>query len=210
MSLIAREPENASGDFTPAPEGTHIGVCCLVADVGTQDGEFGKKDQVILSWLLPDHPIGEEQLPMSTSRRYTNSLHERATLRQHLEAWRGKSFSDEELAGFDLRKIAGKPCTVSIIHKKRDDGRVYDKVNGVAQVPKSVKVDTKDVTPVTWEVEKAIAGEHPWDAVPKWVQNVAKESEQYKASQGIAQTVREETEASTAPSDDKEEDDIPF
>ena len=33
---------------------------------------------------------------------YKNSLHEKAGLRKDLEAWRGRRFTDAELAGFDL------------------------------------------------------------------------------------------------------------
>ncbi|MHA1379626.1 MAG: hypothetical protein ACTSRG_14730 [Candidatus Helarchaeota archaeon] len=44
------------------------------------------------------------------------SLHAKATMRKFLESWRGKKFTKEELEGFDLQKILGKPCQLQIIH----------------------------------------------------------------------------------------------
>jgi hypothetical protein len=50
-------------------------------------------------------------------------LFEAATLRKDLESWRGKSFTEEELAGFDMDNLIG--CTAKIeigLTKKSDFG----------------------------------------------------------------------------------------
>jgi len=135
MTLNAREPQG-DGDFQLAPEGTHIARCYRLIDMGTQHSEMYDKWQpkVMVAWELCDEKMDDGR-PFTVAGFYTNSLHEKATLRQHLESWRGKRFTAEELSGFDLRNVLGKPCLVSIVHN--DSGkRTYANVQSVTALPK--------------------------------------------------------------------------
>jgi hypothetical protein len=65
----------------------------------------------------------EDGRPFGAFKTYTASLFEAATLRKDLESWRGKSFTEEELAGFDISNLIG--CTAKIevgLTKKSDFG----------------------------------------------------------------------------------------
>jgi len=132
MSTIAKR---GSSDYKPAPEGTHSAVCSAVIDLGTQYSEkYGKSQhKVLIGWELD---TGEEQRP-TIWRRYSLSLHEKAALRQHLEAWRGRSFSDDELNGFDLKNVLAKPCLATVKHRKTDAG-TYSDLAGVSSLPKGI------------------------------------------------------------------------
>ena len=46
-------------------------------------------------------------MPMTINKSYTVSLHDKASLRKDLAAWRGKDFSDEEAKGFDVQYLEG-------------------------------------------------------------------------------------------------------
>jgi hypothetical protein len=63
------------------------------------------------------------------------SLNEQANLRSILEGWRGKAFSEEELAGFDIAALLGKPCLVDIEHKAKRNGNMKSKVKSVNASP---------------------------------------------------------------------------
>ena len=127
--VTAKDPGGGE-DFVkePVPEGMHHAICYGVVDFGTQTWHWENKKvvahKVLLIWELPDERIdvekdGEMQnLPRAFSKKYTLSLHQKATLRSHLETWRGKAFSDEELEGFKLKKLIGVNCYLQIIHKK--------------------------------------------------------------------------------------------
>ncbi len=130
---------NGGGDFEPAPAGTHIARCIRLIDLGTQTGEYeGRvtvRRQVLITWELSQELMttGDHAgQPFTVNKFYTQSLHEKATLRHDLEAWRGRAFTDEELAGFDARNILGAPCLISVVHT--DKGKA--KVQSVMALPK--------------------------------------------------------------------------
>lgn len=140
MPFVTPKP---SGDFTPPPAGTHRAICYRLIDLGTQQSEFQGKvkrqHKIVVSWELPDEMMeGDEPKPFSIHQRYTFSLHEKAKLRADLESWRGKAFSEEELVGFDLENLLGKPCLVSIVHEP-NDGKVYANVKSVSKLPKTMQ-----------------------------------------------------------------------
>ncbi len=154
MGLMATEG-GSGGDFTPAPEGTHIGRCVKVIDLGTQPGSQmypDPKHKVMVAWELPSelHEYNGEQLPFLVTTRYTMSLHEKASLRKVLESWRGRAFTADELAGFDLKNVAGKACMLSVIHT--EDGK-YANVSAVTSMVKGLEVPPAVNPVVYYEIE---------------------------------------------------------
>lgn len=130
------------GDFEQPPVGLHVARSVGLIDIGTQIGEYqGQqtiKRQFILKWELPNELMSRGDaagMPFVVSKFYTASLSEKSTLRKELEAWRGKAFTKDELAGFDARTILDKPCMVQIAEK---NGR--NKVTAVTCLPKNTPV----------------------------------------------------------------------
>ena len=140
MGLTAKDKGNGK-DFEPIPEGMHHAICYGLYDLGTQYNErFGKSaHKVLIQWELPNQRIEIEKdnetldLPRATSKIYTLSLHEKSNLKKDLASWRGKSFTPEELEGFDLRAILGINCTLQIIHNKKD-GNTYSNVATIVPI----------------------------------------------------------------------------
>jgi len=131
------------GDFAPAPAGTHIAVCTKFIDLGTQETEYQgqKKSQrkVQITWELTHEKL-EDGRPQVINQRYTFSTNEKATFRKHLEAWRGKPFTDADFEGetaFDTRKLLGVPCSL-IVSNSAKNGKVYANVEGIGPMPKGV------------------------------------------------------------------------
>lgn len=131
MSLTVKS--SGSGDFEMTPEGTYIGRCIKVIDLGTQTttGQFGttSRKKVMIQWeLLDDQAKMKDGKPFAVSQFYTASLHEKSQLRKDLEAWRGKKFTPEELEGFDLNNVLGAYCMIQVVHSQ--DGQ-YANVNAI-------------------------------------------------------------------------------
>lgn len=131
MSLTVKA--SGSNEFEMTPEGTYIGRCIKVIDLGTQTstGQYGTKSQkkVMIQWELLDSDIRmQDGRPFSVGQFYTASLHEKSQLRKDLEAWRGKKFTAEELEGFDLNNVLGAYCMIQIVHSP--DGQ-YANVNAI-------------------------------------------------------------------------------
>ena len=143
-----------SGTFTPAPTGLHRAVCVDIVNVGIIESKFGAKKKVRLVWEIEE--VMEDGRRFIVSRLYTPSLHEKATLRRDLESWRGRSFTGEELKGFDLDNILHVPCQIQIVHTDRG-GRIRDDVAAIVPPSKGqekllpsgdyVRVQDREETP---------------------------------------------------------------
>lgn len=163
MGLIARD--TGGGEFEIAPEGTHIAVCDMVIDLGLQETTWGMKHKVYIRWELVHERTKDDQ-PMVVGTTYTLSLSQNATLRQHLESWRGRVFTEQELAGFDLFNILGKPCQVTVLHNQKN-GKTYANVTGVTAIPKGVDKPQPENTPIAYSIEDH--NEAVFENLPDWL-----------------------------------------
>lgn len=127
MPIFAKDTRK---DYAPAPEGLHQAVCVDIVDLGIVSTQWGDKHKVRVVWQIeavnPD--TGKPFTPM---QQYTLSLNEKARLRQHLEAWRGRKFTSDELSGFDLEKLLGANCQLQLVHSISDDGRTFSNVQAI-------------------------------------------------------------------------------
>ena len=153
MSLKVQE----GGEFKSVDAGTYPARCIKVIDLGTQHGEYlgiaQIKKQVLITFELPTELIESGEWagsPYSISKFYTASLGEKATLRHDLEAWRGRPFTEDELKGFDLKNVLGKPCMISVI--KTDTGK--SKINSVMAVMKGMTVPDAINTFVYFDIDE--------------------------------------------------------
>jgi hypothetical protein len=141
MGLIAKEKAN----LPPTPEGVYQGICYAVYDLGTHLNEkFNKSShQCLIIWELPEVRIEIERdgvmvnLPKAISKKYTLSLSEKAALRKDLQSWRGRTFTKEELEGFDLTKLLSVNCMIQVIHTTKDN-KTYANIASIAPLYKGI------------------------------------------------------------------------
>ena len=135
MAFIA---SNTGTSFEMTPQGVHIARCYKMIDIGTQDSEFqgvkSKKHKIIIAWELLGDERMEDGRPFSQQQRYTLSLHENAALRKDLQAWRGKAFTPEEEAQFDVSKVLGAYCMLNIVHTS-ENGKDYANIGSFMPLP---------------------------------------------------------------------------
>lgn len=203
MGLTASD---SGGTFALCPEGTHAAICVQVIDMGQQWSDFYKKHshKCLLGWEIPEH-LQEDGKPFMVFQRYTVSLHENSALRPHLESWRGKRFTKEELDGFALSKIAGAPCMLSVTHS--DDGK-YANVSGVMALPKGVEkpVPVRDV--IVFDIDGFIAGdERDKAAYDTFGDNLKKKID---AAKEVEDADKKAKAAGTGEWADLDDSDIPF
>ena len=131
--------QRLEGDMYPAR-------CIQVVELGTHDNTHPQakpgstKQELLLVFetteLMEPNDEGK-QLPFVVSLRVTKSLGQRATLRKHLESWRNKSFTDDELKSFSVANILDKPCMLNIELVKKGD-REYNNIKTINPLPKSM------------------------------------------------------------------------
>ena len=174
MSLTIVKPEG--GNFELVPAGTHTAVCIKMIDFGPQrseyNGEIKEQPKVRLVWEIPAERVkwtdadgNENEGPMTIGKTYTASMFEMAALRQHLEAWRGRSFTKQEEMGFDLTNVLGKPCTLGVTHDEYQ-GKPYAKITSVSPVMKGVEVKAEN-EPMCFDFDAHSEAE--LDALPDWM-----------------------------------------
>lgn len=191
MPTIAKE---GGGDFHAVPVGNYQAVCYGVWDIGIQKGEWKGKPkvahQVVLGFEVNKRIQSQDSQDgkrYTILKFYTLFLGTQAGLRKDLTSWRGKEFTKEELAGFDVDKLIGANCFLNIVLNKNN----RPKIASIAAVPEGVP-------PITAETSPAI----PDYVAQKKAQAIT--PEQAKAIRALA--AADESEAVT----DNEGDEIPF
>lgn len=150
MGFIAKDSGDG-GNFKRVPAGVHIGRCYSLIDLGTQlsSGQYGEKMQhkIRIGWeLFGEDEQGQpltisvdgKEMPLTISKSYTVSLHEKSGLRKDLSAWRGRDFTDEEAKAFDVSKLIGAYCMVNVTTSE-SNGKTYSNVAGLTPLPAALK-----------------------------------------------------------------------
>jgi hypothetical protein len=174
MGLTAKD--KGDGNFELIPEGLHTAICFAVIDLGTQYSQMFDKAQqkVCIMWEFPDL-LMEDSRPFVISNIYTLSLHKKSNLRQHLESWRGKSFTDEELAGFDLTVLIGIPCQIQVVHNHKNEN-TYANISTIVNAPKGYVTQPLYNGTYIYEITAGILPEH----APDWIKEIIQKAEEWK------------------------------
>jgi len=146
MSITATS--ESTGGYTPIDAGTYVARCYSMIHIGTIEevfkGEPKMMNKVRISWELPTEMkvFNEEkgEQPLSVSKEFTLSMHEKSNLRKFLAGWRGADFTDAESKAFDVTVLIGKECMLSIIHKTSKSGNVYADISSCSTIPKGMTI----------------------------------------------------------------------
>jgi len=199
MSSIIVKEQSQRPKQPPIQAGMHVATCYYVVDVGTHHftykGEAKSNRKVYIGFEVHGERITipakdgepEKDLPRAISQDYTISLDKKSNLRKVLDSWRGKPFTKEELDGFDLQNILGKPCMLNLAHSECGQ---YANIIGV--VPMMAGIPTKDpenpqLLFSVGDLKEGVPPEWP-ENMPKWLIEKVQESDEYKALNAAPQT----------------------
>jgi len=202
----------------PVPAGTHHAVCYGVVAVGTQPSQqYTPRPKVVVAFEIPGEriEIKGKDLPRGISKRYTLSLNEKASLRKDLQSWRGRPFTSAELAGFDVSKLIGANCLLSVLHQDRA-GATYANISSISALPKSMKSVAPENPSLYFNVVEAIASAKSkglrdiiWpEDLPTWIEKLCCESEEYKTF--VMGTPNAEPPDAPAEEDLQPAEEVPF
>ena len=156
MSIVAKGGEKSSS-FPSVSVGVHKARCIKVIDLGTQKNEFEGnitwKRQALVIWEVPEQ-TSETSEPLTISKFYTLSLHEKSNLGIDLTSWRGRPFSETEKKGFDISKLIGHTCLLNVIQ-----GNKNNKIGSIMPLPKGDKIAEQYHTGVVFDLEKYQKGQ---------------------------------------------------
>ena len=224
-----------SKEFEALPEGNHLGVCYKIIDQGSRNETYPrdaepnsentkKRKTINVTWEVPEQKMADGR-PMSISKTYTASLNENATLYKDLVTWRGKSFTKEELEGFDLEKMIGAPADLEVEHSKDGKARIKaifkpDNFKKTATINAGIIFDLdiycQEFSDDSTDETKAMCD--IFDGLPEWQQNLIEESFELQAAKATGTSFETDQPASSGladlakdePTKEVTEDDIPF
>ena len=160
--------------FPPATEGTHVAIVTTIVDCGTQEGRFGNKPELFLSFEITDEfnewtdASGPRREPKRVSTTVTNSMSEKAKLRGYIEGIQGSRLSDAQLRDCDVvGLLVDKPCLLHVVHNDAN-GNTYANIANIAPLPKSMRAPQRQgellvYTPLAHDSAT-------WDQLPKFLQ----------------------------------------
>jgi len=120
------------------PAGSYVARCYSMIHIGTNEeivlGVAKRLNKVRITWELPNElrEFDGVMKPLVISKEYTLSMHEKANLRKDLENWRGKGFVDDEAKMFDITKLLGVPCLLSVFHDIAKNGNEYAAIGSIS------------------------------------------------------------------------------
>jgi len=152
-----RLPKATGGDFEKCPAGNHLAVCYCVVDLGTQETNYGVKHQIWIGWETASELMTDGR-PFTVGKTYTLSSHEKSNLRNDLESWRGRPFSEDDFGEFEIGNVIGVGCFLNVVHTERENG-TYANIASIAALPKGTttpalvnKAVKLDLDPDTYDV----------------------------------------------------------
>jgi hypothetical protein len=135
-------PHAGGGSFAPMPAGTQHVVCVDGIYLGEKVETFpGAAPKVVKKYAFvfqSEELNPETNRPYEISKEFTISMHEKASLRKFLSAWRGKTYTDEEARAVDLARVVGANGIASVEHKTSQAGRTYGALLSIAPVMKGM------------------------------------------------------------------------
>lgn len=207
--------------FRRVPAGSHVARCVQVVDLGHQEieyqGETKTQHKVLLTWEVFGEddsgvPLTTEvngvEVPMTIGKKYTLSLNERATLRHDLDSWRGRPFTKEDLAGWDVKNVLGAYALLNVVEAvSPKTGKTYSNVSSVGTVPKGLPKPESKTALVYFDAENPDM--KLFDAMPEWLQDLIKSSSEWQARAAKVVPAGQAKPPAKVPFDDVD-DDIPF
>ncbi|QDP49253.1 MAG: hypothetical protein Tp1100DCM1099271_16 [Prokaryotic dsDNA virus sp.] len=182
MNIIATTNEQQS-TFPQVPTGVHKARCVNVIDLGTQennyDGNVTYKRQCMIIWEVPAHKNDMNGEPLTLSKFYTLSLHEKSNLGADLSAWRGRAFTETEKKGFDITKLLGVPCYLNIMEGKNGRPRVAS----IMPLPKEEAMDDQHHDSIMFSIDDYQKGDRDsFNQLSEGIRNIILRSKELSGS----------------------------
>ncbi len=231
--------EGSADNLPKLAKGTYLGTCFRIVDLGTSDQEYkgvvSKKTRVHITFEITkaldpgnNEVVMEDGRPFAVSKTYTASLFEAATLRKDLENWRDKSFTEEELKGFDIENLIGCTAKIEVGHTEANGDFLggNPKIVRLSSPPGGIeKIDTindKQAFDLSVYCDEWRGKQTPetkamcdiFDSLPNWQQEDIEKSYEYQAAveSGGSQPSDSDMDdlAKLQEEQDKPANDIPF
>lgn len=172
------------------PAGTHMARLIGLISIGTVKTTFEGKEKegykIRLTWELPNEKTvfkeGEGEKPFVVSKELGFSMHKKSALRPIVEGIIGTSLTDEEAYEFDIDKLLGMPCILSIIIDESERGK-YVAIKSAAPLMKGTVCPDQITKTQILSFEKW--DEKYFESLPSFIKDKIMTSREYKLMKGL-------------------------
>lgn len=184
MPIIATKSN--SGTFSPIDEGSYPARIYQIIDLGTIPGFQGAmQHKVRITFEFPtEMKVFKEEngeQPQVLSQDYTLSFHEKSGLRKLITACDPKALKtgdDGFVEEYDIERLLGKSCLVSVKHKEGKENAVYANIDVAMGMPKGM------VCPPQVNESKVLSYDNfdtaYFESLPAFIKDKMKSSFEYK------------------------------
>lgn len=199
--------DTGSTEYEHPKPGSFVANCFKVIDIGTQETGFKDEEgkpviqrKVFIGWEISQKMA--DGRPFAVQSKFTASLHKKSVLRPFLENWRGVAFTEEQLQGFDLKKLLGASCLLSLVET---EDKKYINVKGAMKIPEGME----KMQPVNEHIYFSLDefDQATFNKFPEWLKKLIVLSPEYQNLPYAANASGDRSATSTAG---VQPDDIPF
>ncbi len=137
---VFHQKASTAQEFDLAPAGSHAACLIALIDLGTHTETFQGSDprdlrKLFFLWEIDHTSESGNGGRAVIGREYNVSFGSKSGMRLMVEGWRGKKFNDDE--EFDIVKLLGKPCLLTITHDAKGD-KTFAKISSIGPMPKGM------------------------------------------------------------------------
>jgi hypothetical protein len=162
------------------PAGVHLARCFRLVDLGTQPEVFEGEQKMMKKLRVEFELHGEDDAgqpltrddgrPLTIGMELTASLGKKAKLRAHLESWRGRPFTPEELLGFDMARLLGAYGLCNVTHRTSGAGKAYAAVSSLSPLPAAMRATKPAPILPNCMLDLDDFDRAVFEALPEWLQ----------------------------------------
>jgi hypothetical protein len=195
---IVVKSKRAEDDREPIPPGNYLGVIISLFDIGTQDGQFGPKHQIITQTeLFKKRPgstivpaVDSKGRPFMVSTFYPLSFGsmngKKSKLRSDVEVITGHVFTDQEAetVGFDLQNLLGLSYQLSLAEHIKADGKKIARIVAVMSIDAGDPRPESQFNETYFELDAETIKSGKLDGVPPWIARFVQRSKEWISVHG--------------------------
>jgi hypothetical protein len=137
---VADDVRGTQKEYPKHIEGQFAAVCVDIVDLGQKLTRYQNNPPYLSDKFAVVFRTDSEGEVKEIAGIFTNTLGAKGLLLPFLTAWRGKSYTKDELRdGIHFAKMVGFPALLTVEHKTTEAGKTFANISGITKLPKGMK-----------------------------------------------------------------------
>jgi hypothetical protein len=136
---VADDVRGTQKEWPKHIEGQFAAVCVDIVDLGQKLSRYLNNPPQLKDKFAVVFRTDSEGEVKEIASTFTNTLGTKGLLLPFLTAWRGKSYTKEELRdGIAFAKMVGFPALLTVEHVTVEGGKTFANISGITKLPKAM------------------------------------------------------------------------